>query len=981
MVVAGVGLACSGHLDLDAAIRDAAAGWPVSAEPPRVGWLDDGRPPFDAAWLPDGLPSLEVPWLEAGTPPLDWPCPDGWRRVVEDGVAVCEPFPDGGDHACADGQAHFPGETACAPVGRACGPGTFPDVSDQPAGTEVRYVSAGAPPGGDGTVGAPWSTLAEALDGAASGTLLVLSAGHYAVDRAWPGGVSVRGHCAADTALSAEDGAGVQAVIETRGLDEPARFEDLTVGPAGVAGVRAAGAGTEVWLSGVRVEQATGDPAALLVEDGARLAAHALVVRSTRPGPGGADGYGIVVRDGGELSVARGVIAANRKVGIRVGGAGSTAELRRVVVRDTLPETMNGLRGRGVQAEYGARLDVEQVLLEGNRSGSLAAFDEGTRVTAQDLVVRRTLEDFANPGFARGITADLGAELEVERALVEGGGELGVSIGFGAVAVLRDVVVRDWGDIAVNPVAGLVVRNGARLEVTRAVVERNVDLGFHVGLGGAMVATDLVVRDTRSRPDGSGGAGIAVVSPGNLTLSRALLERNLDSGLYVDGSEARAAARDVVVRDTRTAASPMGDEGGIGVLVRGGADLELSQVLVERSRAMGVRALGAGTAADLANVAILDTRQRPPDGDSPIRGINVARGATATIRGLLVEHTQEVGVFISSDADVVLSDVVVRGTTPIPSGAQATAIQVQRARASISRVLIEDTQGTGVLCFEGQAQLTDAAIRGSRPLPGGELGFGLVDHAGELEVAQVLLERNHAVGVLYQEGATGSLRDTVIRTTRPFDGREDGVGLQIASDGTQVEATRLVSDGNRGVGVFVVAGAELDAEDLTVRETISRAGAGTFGHGIHAEDRASIELRRALLQANQGAGVSASGASVTLSDLRVRGTRSPACAPTCADSPPGVGAGSYDGAEVTITRFVLSDSAVCGVQVVNGAALELRDGVVERHPIGACIDEGVPRARLRRNVDYRDNGTILEHHRGAPASGSFDAVLASIDEL
>src|SRR5688572_19466561 len=117
---------------------------------------------------------------EAVQPPSLTPCPAGWREVAPetpDGVATCDPWPETGAADCVVGQAHFPGEPGCASVGAPCPAGDWPE--GLPAGGAVRYVQAGATPGGDGTLGAPYATIGEALVAPPSGLIVAIAKGEY----------------------------------------------------------------------------------------------------------------------------------------------------------------------------------------------------------------------------------------------------------------------------------------------------------------------------------------------------------------------------------------------------------------------------------------------------------------------------------------------------------------------------------------------------------------------------------------------------------------------------------------------------------------------------------------------------------------------------------------------------------------------------------------------------------------------------------
>lgn len=160
---------------------------------------DDAGPavsPPDIPWLAEGMPAIAAPMLT--------PCPEGWHEVVEEGppggvaTVTCDPFgddPTSEPDTCPDGWAHFAGDPGCAPVGAPCPAGDFPE--GLPTDAEVLYVLSSAPPGGDGSQGAPLSTIDAALSAASPGTVIAIGKGDYGEPVRVYRGVTLWGACAA----------------------------------------------------------------------------------------------------------------------------------------------------------------------------------------------------------------------------------------------------------------------------------------------------------------------------------------------------------------------------------------------------------------------------------------------------------------------------------------------------------------------------------------------------------------------------------------------------------------------------------------------------------------------------------------------------------------------------------------------------------------------------------------------------------------
>jgi len=118
-------------------------------------------------------------------------------------------------------------------------------------------------------------------------------------------------------------------------------------------------------------------------------------------------------------------------------------------------------------------------------------------------------------------------------------------------------------------------------------------------------------------------------------------------------------------------------------------------------------------------------------------------------------------------------------------------------------------------------------------------------------------------------------------------------------------------------------------------------------------------------------GVYVADAALVADGLRVLGTEPQTCGARSEDdaepcAPGGFGLGSYDGATVDVANFVVSASALCGVQVARGGAMDLHAGEVAWSPVGANVDSPAPDfdlTRLADHVDYHDNERPLDSSR------------------
>ncbi|MDI7269771.1 MAG: hypothetical protein QME96_17415, partial [Myxococcota bacterium] len=450
-----------------------------------------------------------------------------------------------------------------------------------------------------------------------------------------------------------------------------------------------------------------------------------------------------------------------------------------------------------------------------------------------------------------------------------------------------------------------------------------------------LVLRDVVVRDTLANvDDGGDGQGLLIANGLHALLERVLIERSRTAGLWVFGSEAAVTGTDLAVRDTQGRQS----DGimGWGVWVQDGALARLARVAVDRNRAIGVVLRGRGTAAAMADLAVRSTQVQESDGEWG-EGIWIEDGAVADVDRVLLEGNREVGAMVTGAGAVLrASDLAVRDTQPCTSPASW------------------------------------------------EYGYGL--HAmdsGRVEVTRAIIERNTTAGVHAGSGLgpggtpAGSIRlsDVIVRDT--LAGADGLTGFGLAGGlGAHVAVDRSMFVRNVGVAILVAEeAAVLDARDIVVADTLSDAR-GMAGRGLGVQDGARASLLRAVLERNREIGVfvSGEGAVASMTDVAIRDIAERVCAAdSCTGFGGGMGGGAYGGGHLEMSRFLVTGSALCGVQVAHGAdesgarlsvggTIDLHHGEVSFNTVcGANVQtDGFDVARLMDNVLFRGNGQNLD---------------------
>jgi hypothetical protein len=598
----------------------------------------------------------------APAPPELVPCPDGWTvRPANEGTSVvtCEPWPAEGP-GCGGTDVRFPGEAACHALGGACPAGEYAD--DLPTDVPVVYVSVDGDATGDGTMAAPWRSIADGV-AAGAGIAVAVGRGRFVGAQSLTTPVAVRGACADGTTVeapAAEVGIHVESGVAVE-------LHDLEVS-GGLAGVRAVGTVT------VRDVRLSGGELVGLGVFGGIVDAEGVVASDTVGDDEGNLGFGLYVEGGGTLTVARGLVERAMTTGVGVGDAG-TASLEALAVRDTRSTISGGVLGSGIGLNDAATLSGREIVLEGSRGTALLAnqIRRAPTFEVEDIVIRGT----------RG-----------EAGTMEGG--YGVAVSAGATGTMRRGLFADDREHAV----------------------------FAAGYDTSLELEDVVVEGTRPGEHTGAGSAIAYVGAATGSVERALLVDNGVTGVEASEEETRLTVTDVRVLRT-TMENPSHASSGKGLAVQGGASCDAARISVEASEQLGIFADGVGTTLTATDAAIRDTRSRADRGifgDALLAQF----GATVTVVRVVAEDSREVGVLAFGGGRIDLVDAVVRrtraracaepGGTCERAGAGIGVSSTNDARVSLERFEVSDNDLTGLQIVGGASMTARDGIVSRNPV-------------------------------------------------------------------------------------------------------------------------------------------------------------------------------------------------------------------------------------------------------------------------
>lgn len=540
---------------------------------------DDAGPAPDAGAADAGPGAPPAP-ADPALPSLT-PCAEGWREVVAEGsdVAHCDPWPEGGRLDCPDGEAHFVGEPACRRIGPEC------PADGVPAGAppDAIHVRAGET-GGDGSRGAPYGTIAEAIAAAPDGATVAIAPGTYeerlVVDRP----MTLLGAC-------------TDAVITTSGLGtvlspraDPVELRNLSV-RGGTVGIEGRG-GTAV-VRDVIIEGATS--VALRATLGGAMDAQSVWIRDTFD-------TGVMV-SGGSMQLSRAVVE-------RVGGVGVQVTFGSLVMTDATVRRI----GEMLAPSLVLGLDDAVIRFERVEFTETATLQILISEGASAELVDSTLS--AVPPASGEITESVGAfeggAVTLERVLVDQPNLVGVgAVGPGSSVTMREVIVRDPHE---DPVLlgghAVEIIEGAQAELSGVLFERATGLAFLAsGDGTTARLDDVTVRSTLPDRVHTYGRAIQAQLGAEITGERVSVRDSREVGLLAAGAGARLELADVRVdsTDERGCATTTceGFGAGIGAGAYQSGTIDLSRFVISGGALVGAQ-LATGGAVFLRDGVVRD---------------------------------------------------------------------------------------------------------------------------------------------------------------------------------------------------------------------------------------------------------------------------------------------------------------------------------------------------------------------------------------
>ncbi len=475
-------------------------------------------------------------------------------------------------------------------------------------------------------------------------------------------------------------------------------------------------------------------------------------------------------------------------------------------------------------------------------------------------------------------------------------------------------------------VGGVVASSGARASLRGVRVERAAWVGVAARGGGtALTVDDVAVTEARARSDGQWGDGV-LVSDGARLDARGLAVVAC-RGYGVDVYNATADLTDLYVRDTRFG-DDAGASYGAGVVVRGAARAAVRRAVILRNASAGFSAAGSGAVATLDDALVAESAARVVGAvSSSGQGIVAVQGARITAQRVEVRGNRSSGVFAGDRASITLSDAVVRGTRLVSNESGLRSIGAAcalGATVTLARTRVGDMEGIGLAVDGAGSHLSgeDVVIEGIRPLPVEAIcAAAYAYNGGAIDLARVRVSSIAHIGLGCDgAGARFSVRDAVVRGVYPLAYAPLSAAALVSRHGATFAASNLRIADNFGSGAGADNGADLALDRAVIERTTHRSelpleAQSVTGQGLAVVDGARLTVTRALVSESSRFGVTVSGvdARLDLSDSVIRATGASESEPSTRTT---YGLGVEHGAAVGARRVLFEGNRVSVAVIV-----------------------------------------------------------------
>jgi hypothetical protein len=556
------------------------------------------------------------------------------------------------------------------------------------------------------------------------------------------------------------------------------------------------------------------------------------------------------------------------------------------------------------------------------------------------------------------------------------GPEVGIVVSESPASLIDKVYVHDTGAPGIG-----VIGAGSEVVVSNSLVAATEVSGI-LAQGAAAAVVNCEVRDPSPLVYGlsRGVETYADGGPGSLRVEGSYVHGAAEFGVLVLASS--LTMRRTLVADT-TALTDFGwglaarEDGGVPAVI------DVAQSVLANNH--GINLLVDGAQARLDAITV---ERGVPDAEGWAEGIVVQSGAmsdspsevdlTRSVvrdhRGLAIEVE---GSTLSAD-ELLVQRVVPNGVTGSGIEAHWFAVSTQPSDVSLSRSIVEQTVGGGVVLASAMAQVSDSIVRDVTVPEGVAFAAGVASvlDADTATIAAVTVTRCLVENVeghgMYVGSSDLDVVQSISRGSRAVDGSPDsGIGIAASAE-SEVEPHLVIRDshvvGSEDRGVLGV-GASVDIEGLLVSD--SQIVPGHLSRGIELQS-SSGRIAWSEVRAVSSAGVVAADSTLSIDGLLVRDTLPSAAAREGVGLGAIAGAGSSDliarGCRIEGSRAVGVFAEASALTLEHVAVVDVRAdedgsfgrGVLAQNDASLAVRFGLVQATREAGIHFIDSRGSVE---------------------
>jgi hypothetical protein len=241
------------------------------------------------------------------------------------------------------------------------------------------------------------------------------------------------------------------------------------------------------------------------------------------------------------------------------------------------------------------------------------------------------------------------------------------------------------------------------------------------------------------------------------------------------------------------------------------------------------------------------------------------------------------------------------------------------ATLDVQDVVVDTATAGGLIVLAGShATARDVVIRKTAPYNGIFGNAIVVQEASTLTLTRAVLDGNANVALQAGDhGTTLTATDLAILDTRPLPDHTMGRGIN-AQNGATVDVSRAIVQGSRDTGIIALSSSQVTLTDVVVRDTIENQSTHEHGDGLAAQG-GQLTGQRVRSTHNANSGVEADQGTLSLTDALIETTTLPT-----GPNGTGVGAAALRNGTLTLQRAVMRDNIALGAVVV-GASIMFTD--------------------------------------------------------